>query len=396
MEISALLYVALTVAAVGFAAVVRNQDYVGMYLSGKRPSYWDRQRGRNLAAEIGVYGLLAGVSACRIAIGADYWVYWLNFQLIAQGRHVSYEPGFRLVVRLMQLIFGDGTYLTIFFLFSVVTVFFFLKCLHDQAGWYSFSVYLLLTGGYYFSSMHSVRYYFALAIAMFAAKYVIRGEYGKFVLWILAAAAFHKSVLLVIPVYLLARGLAWMRWKKGMCIAGSVLAAAVILTQGLWQRIGLWREIIFYFYPFYEGSAFDIGRISWVNVAKCLGVLVLGLIYWKGPWEERKASGAEAQETKRWTEEQLANRFYFFLNLGGLMVYTCGSFIPEVSRVGYYLIVFQIFLIPHLVRKMRGLWRTVCLWGSLGAFAVYFVVFLYRAYDDSVRLLPYLEWIFHK
>ena len=27
------------------------------------------------------FRVLAGVSACRIAVGGDYWVYWLKFQL---------------------------------------------------------------------------------------------------------------------------------------------------------------------------------------------------------------------------------------------------------------------------------------------------------------------------
>lgn len=133
----------------------------------------------------------------------------------------SFEVGFRYVVRLMQLIFGDSTYKTIFFLFSVLTVFFFLKALHDQGEWYAASLYLLLTGGYYFSSMHSVRYYFALSIALFSAKYVLRGEYGKFVLAVLAAAFFHKSVLLVIPVYLLAAVLSKIHLKPWHYIVGT-------------------------------------------------------------------------------------------------------------------------------------------------------------------------------
>ena len=49
---------------------------------------------------------MAGVSACRIAVGNDYWVYRDNFKLIAQGRYVSYEPGFNLIVKWIQQLFG--------------------------------------------------------------------------------------------------------------------------------------------------------------------------------------------------------------------------------------------------------------------------------------------------
>ena len=334
MEISALLYVMLTVVTVVLALLIKNREYVASHISGRGKTYLDRRQGCNLVIEVVIYLLLAGVSACRIAIGRDYWVYRDNFELISLGRHVSYEKGFQYVVRLVQTIFGAEKYIPIFFLFSVVTVFFFVKALHDQGRWYALSLYLLLTGGYYFSSMHNVRYYFALAIAMYSAKYVLRGEYGKFILWILTAACFHKSVLLVIPAYMAARWLSRIRLKKWHYVVGGVLIASLILGQELY------RKIIFFFYPYYEGSMFDTSEISWVNVAKCLGAFVLCLISWKGS-----------------LKEDSVNKFYFYLNLAGLVVYTCGSFIPEVSRVAYYLIVFQIFLIPNLLQNMnKGIW----------------------------------------
>ena len=373
MEISALLYILLTVVTVGFAMLIQNRDYVAAHISGRQSCIRNRQQGRNLVAEGVIYTLLAGVSACRVAIGRDYWVYWLNFQLIAQDRHVAYEPGFRYVVKLMQAIFGEGTYKPIFFLFSVLTVFFFVKALHDQGRWYAASLYLLLTGGYYFSSMHNVRYYFALAIAMFSAKYVLRREYGKFLLWIVAAAFFHKSVLVVIPAYLVAGWLSGIRLKKWHYAVGTVLTLSLIAGQEFY------REIIFTFYPYYRGSEFDSGGISWANVAKCVGTLLLAVICWK-----------------RSLKEDEVNRFYFFLNLAGLVLYTCGSFIPEVSRIGYYLTVFQIFLIANLLQEMKKGWfQYLCILGVAGVFALYFGVYLIRAYDDSMGLLPYLTWIFH-
>ena len=376
MEISALLYIMLTAVTVGVALLIENREYAPRHLTAVtidrgQPRCSRRQAG-NLVAEGVIYALLAGVSACRVAIGRDYWVYWLNFQLIAQDRHVAYEPGFRYVVKLMQAIFGADTYKPIFFLFSVLTVFFFVKALHEQGRWYAISLYLLLTGGYYFSSMHNVRYYFALAIAMYSAKYVLRKEYGKFLLWILAAALFHKSVLVVIPAYLAAGWLSGVRLRKWHYILG------VLLTVSLIAGRDLYREVIFTFYPYYRGSEFDVGGISWANVAKCLGTMALAVICWQ-----------------RGMKEDKPNRFYFFLNLAGLILYTCGSFIPEVSRIGFYLTVYQIFLIPNLLQSMKKNWfRTLCVMGVLGVFALYFAVYLHRAYDDSVGLLPYLSWVF--
>ena len=101
-----------------------------------------------------------------------------------------------------------------FAFFSILTVFFFVKALRDQGVSYALALYLLLTGGYYFNSLNSVRYYLALAMALYAMKYVFRRDYGKFLLWVLAAFVFHKTVLLVVPVYLVAWYLAVRGLKK--------------------------------------------------------------------------------------------------------------------------------------------------------------------------------------
>lgn len=372
MEASALIYVGLTVLTVALALLVRNGQYVQLHIEGRRSGPRSRQQAVNLTAEAAVYCLLAGVSACRIAVGNDYWPYMFNFRLIAQGRYVSSEKGFNLVVKWMQDLFGYNNYLPIFGLFSLITVYFFVRALHDQGEWYAASLFLLLTGGYYFNSLNSVRYYLVLAVALFSMKYVLRGEYGKFVLWIGAAALFHKSVLLVIPVYLLAKWLAGIQLKKWHFVLGGALALSLIFGQDIYRRI------IFMIYPFYENSAFDTGELSLTNIGKCVGTLALCLICWR--------SGLK---------ENAKNRFYFFLNLGGLVLYTLGSFIPEVSRVCYYLIISQIFLIPNLLSGMKkGVLRYVCIGGTAAAFLLYFALFLYRAYDVSIRLLPYRNWIF--
>ena len=124
---------------------------------------------------------------------------------------------------------------------------------------------------------------------------------------------------------------------------------------------------------------FDNGQISWANIGKCVGTLVLCLFCY------RKC----IREDRRY-------RYYFYLNLMGLVVYCCGSFIPEVSRVGYYLIAAQVFLIPGALQRIEKKWfRLLCTVGCVAAFLLYFVLLLRGMYDVEVRLLPYLNWIFN-
>lgn len=383
MERSALVYVALTAVVVALGLQVENAEYVPGYIRGGRKfggRPYERRQARNGIAIGGIYCLLTGVSACRIAVGNDYWVYRDNFKLIAQERHVSSEFGFNYIVKWLQLLFGYDNYLPVFAFFSIITVFFFVRALRDQGKYFAFSLYLLMTGGYYFNSLNSVRYYLALAIALYSMKYVLRKEWGKFILWILAGSMFHKSILLVIPVYLAAGFLAEIRLRRWHYIAGGMFLLSLVFGQGLY------REIIFYFYPYYRGSVFDDGRLSYANILKCAAVLALCVLCWRRSLSCTKGNDGTVSSC----------RFYFFLNLLGLVVYCCGSFIPEVSRVGYYMIISQIFLIPELLGDMPEGWlRKLCCGAAAGAFGVYFLLLLRGMYAVDVRLLPYLNWIFN-
>ena len=377
MESSALVYIFLTLIVVGIGLFVQNEGYVEEHISGVRPYGYcpgrNREQARNLIAVTGIYLLLMGVSACRVAVGNDYWVYRDNFKMIAQSREVSYEFGFNYIVKWIQLLFGYDEYKPVFAFFSIVTVYFFVRAMYDQGKHFAFTLFLLMTGGFYFNSLNSVRYYLALAIAMFTMKYVLRGEYAKFVLWVLVGSMFHKSVLLVIPVYLAARFLASARLKRWHYIVGILIAGSLVFGQNIY------REIIFYFYPFYRGSMFDDGQLSYTNILKCVCVLILCAICYK-------------KSLKR----DIANRFYLFLNIFGFVIYCCGSFIPEVSRIGYYMIVSQVFLLPKLLSEMEDGWfKKVCYVGVISAFTAYFIVLLHGMYDKNIRLLPYLNWIFN-
>lgn len=372
------VYITLTVLVVLLALIVRNRDYVQLHTEiwnreSRLGRGLDRRQALNICAAIAIFVLLAGVSACRIAVGNDYWGYRDQFKLIMQNRHVSYEWGFNLVVWVIQSLFGYDNYLPVFGFFSIITAFFFVKAVYDQGEWFGMSIFLLMTNGYYFSSLNSVRYYFALAVAMYAMKYVLRKQYGVFIAWIVFAAFFHKTILVVIPVYLMAAWMAEHKLNKFVYIGiGAFLASTVVFQD-------VYREILFVFYPFYEGSVFDKVDFSLMNIAKCMAVLLLcGLFY------------------KTAIKGNRQNRFYFFLTLAGLGVYTFGAFIPEGTRIGYYMTASQIFLIPGVLMRIENRkWRIFWITAVTLAFIGYFAMFLHTAYDTNIRLLPYLNWIFN-
>ncbi len=368
-----LVYLSLTVIVLILAAFVKNKEYAPANISGCKRAGVDRQQAVNITAAVGIYLLLMGVSACRIAVGNDYWVYRENFKLIFMGREVASEPGFNFIVYWMQKLLGYNNYLPIFGLFSVITVAFMVKAVYDQGEWFWGAVFLLMTNGYYFQSLNTVRYYLVIAMVMYAAKFVIREEYGKFTVWILAAALFHKSVLLVIPCYIIIRKICNIKINKWLIAAGSAVVLSMIFLQDFY------RSIIFRFYPYYEDTAFDNGEVSIINILRCACCLILALMCYKDSVKDRKHM-----------------QFYFWANNVGLVINTFGSFIPEVTRIANYFCIFQIFLVSgSLYHLKKGPWKTFLTIGTLSAFTIYFAFFLKTAYNVNIRLLPYLNWIFN-
>ena len=175
-----ILYVGMTVLVLALACLCRRTA----------DDVRDRQWALNLWVLMGIYVVLGAVAFCRIANSNDYWEYVEMFSLIAQRRLVSSEFGFNLFVRFMQLLCGEGKfeYIPIFGAISLVTIFFSLKAIYEQTDWFLGGLFLFMMNGLYFSSFNSIRYYLALSIAAFSMKYVLKGQYGRFLFWILLAA----------------------------------------------------------------------------------------------------------------------------------------------------------------------------------------------------------------
>lgn len=359
------IYIILAILTCTMALFVQKKNKVKGLINDR--AYRTKGELWNIAFVSAIFFLLFLVSALRIAIGHDYWEYTSIFSLIAQNRHVSTEFGFNLLVRLCQWIFGEGNYIIIFAIIAFSTILFFLKGIYENTDHFAMAFFLFMTFGYYLSSFNSIRYYLVLAIAFYSVKYLLDKQYDKFVLCILLASTMHMAVLFV----LLAYPLALIRWKKWMIPIVSAFVASLIFLPNLYRRI------IFLFYPFYENSVYDTGETSIIQIARCIGVLAFALIFYKKALKGNRK-----------------NMFYFNLSVEALVVYACCSFIPVVSRIGFFLNIYQILLIPAVLETIEKKWlRNLLTAGVVIAGIGYFALFLRSCMDDGTRIVPYLNWI---
>ncbi len=417
------LYLLIAAAAVAAAAVVNKTEGMG-------------RGSRGMLLQKTCLGLIALIlilpAVLRQETGNDYLRYVEFFHLASIDAYVPTEAGFNWLAKLLYGLCGYENYLLIFAVYAVLTILLMLAVIRRQAENFCFSFFLFMMFGYYYQSFNTMRYYFALSLALAAMTCLLRRNYAGFVALVLLASLFHKSALVTIVLY----PLAMHRWRKGELAAGAALGVAVLLFHE--KALNLLLAL----YPSWEGTV-DLAAgtsVSWVNIARCMAVLLLALLVqrrteerlqsekahpFRGEKQRRPAqkvteeniletaqtdSGEKRKQEKTSRTQSAAGRgaalcereltLYRNSTYFGLLLYVFGWFIPEISRICYYLTFTQIFYLPMLLaripeegrgRKEKRLLTVLVILAAM----LFFALFLRTAYRDTIKILPYKSFLFH-
>lgn len=369
----------------------------------RQPHTLTRQQLTNRVCLLAVFTILFALSACRLNVGNDYAKYVEFMHLVNCDAYVPTEIGFNLLVKLIYGLSGFENFLLVFAVYAFVTVLLFLLAMYEQSDEFRLSFFLFMMLGYYFQTFSTVRYYLALAIALYSMKFVLRRQWGRFIALVLVGAAFHKSLLVVIPLYFLAS----LRWKKWQLALAALFSTTFLFMQDFYLKV------VVFLYPTYEDTEYLEGGTSYINILRCAAVLVFaGIVYLMESKEQKEQRSVESGSGENVSKNDIGvmnaaaeqgslqedARFWFFLylNLGALVLYTFCSFLPIISRIGYYLTVSQILFLPMLLKRVQNAkWRRLFRAGILLAAAFYFAVYLSRAANDGVLVLPYQTFLFH-
>lgn len=364
------LYLLISAAAVAAAAIVNKTE--GMR-AGSRGSLLRRSCLFLIALILMVPAIL------RQETGNDYLRYVEFFHLASIDAYVPTEAGFNWLAKAVYGLCGYENYLLLFAIYAVLTILAMLAVIRQQAENFCFSFFLFMMFGYYFQSFNTMRYYFALSLSLLAMTCLLRRQYAGFVILVLLASLFHKTALITLLLYPVAAR----RWKKRELAAAVVPGLAVLLLH---EKA---MELLLSLYPSWEGTV-DLAAgtsISWVNIAKCLAVLLLAYY----------VRADEDPDTFRGRQLVMYRNSAYI----GLLLYVFGWFIPEVSRICYYLTFTQIFYLPMLLsglpeteqgRRQKKLLTILVIAAAL----VFFALFLRTAYRDTIKILPYKSFLFHE
>ena len=364
------LYLLISAAAVAAAAIVNKTE--GMR-AGSRGSLLRRSCLFLIALILMIPAIL------RQETGNDYLRYVEFFHLASIDAYVPTEAGFNWLAKAVYSLCGYENYLLLFAIYAVMTILAMLAVIRQQAENFCFSFFLFMMFGYYFQSFNTMRYYFALSLSLLAMTCLLRRQYAGFAGLVLLASLFHKTALITLLLY----PVAVRRWKKRELAAGVVPGLAVLLLH---EKA---MELLLSLYPSWEGTV-DLAAgtsISWVNIAKCLAVLFLAYY----------VKADEDPDTFRGRQLVMYRNSAYI----GLLLYVFGWFIPEVSRICYYLTFTQIFYLPMLLsglpetekgRRQKKLLTILVIAAAL----VFFALFLRTAYRDTIKILPYKSFLFHE
>ncbi len=378
-----ILYITVAAVTVLLAGMVDNHPT-------RRPYKLTRQQLCNKVCLTAIFLILFLLSACRLNVGNDYAKYVEFMHLVNCDAYVPTEIGFNLMVKLIYGLSGYENFLLVFAFYSFATVFLFLLAMYRQSDEFGLTFFLFMTLGYYFQTFSTVRYYLALAAALYSMKFVLQRKWGRFAALVLLGATFHKSLLVVLPLYFLA-SLPWKKWQ--LAIAAAFCTTFLFLQD-------FYLKLVVFLYPTYEDTEYLEGGTSYISILRCMATLAFaGIVYFmksrKKQADIKNGESATNKNEELWWERRFW--FYFYLNLGALVLYVFCSFLPIISRIGYYLMVSQILFLPMLLKSVpEKRWRRVFRAGILLAAVLYFAVYLKRASNDGVLILPYRTFFFNE
>ncbi len=349
----------------------------GSFLRRHFMGYTTRTEALNSLMLVSIFVVLTLLAALRLEVGNDYGTYVVTCHEIFQRGYVVTEPGFNFVVRVLYTLSGKEDYLLMFGIFAAAIVAVFLKVLKEQSDSFAWAFFMFMTMGLYYKSFNTVRYYFALAIATFAIRYLVdinRENILKFFLLILFASLFHKSVLVVIPMYFIAR-IPWKRWALAI-LAVFGLAAAFFHEQIMGIALKL--------YPSYNNTVYIEEQHTIIENAApimgCFFIIGICIICYKEAIKPR-----------------IDNRMYLNMNIMAVVLYLSCFWLPLVTRFAYYLTTVQILLIPNVICSINDTKKKKRVIIAVVAFCIiYFAYFLRQANQVGIRVLPYKSWLFYE
>ncbi|MCM1047897.1 MAG: EpsG family protein [Clostridiales bacterium] len=222
----------------------------------------------------------------------------------------------------------------------------------------AFSYFLYITLGMYVRTFNTIRQQIAAAIALLAYHYIKEKKPIKFLVVILAASTIHKSVLIVIPMYFIAR--MKINYKVYICsFMGCILS--IVIGDRLLSLI-----------TYKERYTATVSSVSNGAIGSCIifgAFIILMIIICK----KFKAS---------------ESRFYMHFSIFCLLISSFTFVMPIIARVLFYFDAVTLLAVPNTVGQVKNIsTRYFIICGVCAVTLFYYICIICRA--DVAAVIPY-------
>lgn len=267
-------------------------------------------------------------------IGGDEHAYRITFEKILNNGFEfnldNKEIGFKLLIYVLSLI-SDNSQILIF-ICALITNVLILLTLYKYSKHFTFSLFLYITLGMYFSSFNIMRQYLAIAICFWAIRYVLNRKFIKYLLCILIASSIHISALILIPMYFLVN-LKILEKKYFLVLGVSILIAISFdKVMEIWGNISdenLYSNYVAWYFS--EQVGVNIIRII-VNILPVIFMLIL---------------------RKSFINNRNNSKFLYYSIVSTGILIISYNFI-YVARLAAYFGIFNTIMIPELINSLKN------------------------------------------
>ncbi len=163
--------------------------------------------GKKLCYVIVTFAAMYLISIFRYGLGNDYYSYIYIFRNIQDSSglaifNLGYEPAFTVITKLISLFTSNINVLYAIYALLILVPTAYAIFRYSENIWMSTMMFISLT--FFYCSLSFIRQSIAFAVILCAYKYVKERNHFKVLLFIFIACLFHSTVIVMIPIYLIA------------------------------------------------------------------------------------------------------------------------------------------------------------------------------------------------
>ena len=193
------------------------------------------------------------VAGLRWKVGIDYLSYFSQYADRKKEWLISLqnfeEPGLNIIAKIGSMIYDDP--ISLIFGASLVTVGLYTWTIKKYSSNFFLSIMLFIFIGTWHGSFNGIRQYLAAAVVFAGHRYIYIRKFWKYLIVVIIAMAFHRTAIIMLPVYFIANRK--INMKNIMLVVVAVIA------------IRFSYDYLFQIMSFFKGK--DTSQFAYMNSA---------------------------------------------------------------------------------------------------------------------------------